>query len=156
RAVAQELTLPSPLPLLRQLPVPFSCLSCDRMLTMQVPGPYPETLPYLRPLPPCKESQHSQRRPVVHGSVPHVPQSYGDHQTRSSTMQQIKASPHTSAHVQCLPVLQHKPGATQLPDSGGHTSRGRNDQLPVGIRAQDKSGMALLEHGVRGEKRLPV
>ncbi|NWY65218.1 QRIC2 protein, partial [Erithacus rubecula] len=23
----------------RQLPVPFSCLSCDRMLSMQVPGP---------------------------------------------------------------------------------------------------------------------
>lgn len=35
----QELTQPSPLTLLRQLPVPFSCLSCDRMLTMQVPGP---------------------------------------------------------------------------------------------------------------------
>lgn len=35
----QELTQPSPLTLLRQLPVPFSCLSCDRMLSMQVPGP---------------------------------------------------------------------------------------------------------------------
>ncbi|NWZ98460.1 QRIC2 protein, partial [Nesospiza acunhae] len=34
----QELSQPSSLTLLRQLPVPFTCLSCDRMLSVQVPG----------------------------------------------------------------------------------------------------------------------
>ncbi|XP_032934448.1 glutamine-rich protein 2-like [Catharus ustulatus] len=126
----------------KQLPVPFSCLSCDRMLTMQVPGPYPETLPYLQPLPPGKESRHSQRRSVVNGSVSRVPQSCGDHQISSSMMQHIMASPHTSAQMQRLLVLSNKPGMTQLLDSSGHFPRGRNDQLPVAIRAQDESGAA--------------
>ncbi|XP_039245202.1 glutamine-rich protein 2-like isoform X7 [Pipra filicauda] len=38
----------------KQLPVPFTCLSCDRPVKTQVPGPKPETLPYLQPLPPIK------------------------------------------------------------------------------------------------------
>ncbi|XP_068066927.1 glutamine-rich protein 2-like [Anomalospiza imberbis] len=87
----------------KQLPVPFTCLSCDRMLAVQVPGQYPETLPYLQPLPPSKEPQHSQRRPVAHGSDPRVPQSSGDHQSSSSTMQNIKASAHKTAQLQRLP-----------------------------------------------------
>ncbi|XP_005056484.2 PREDICTED: uncharacterized protein LOC101808634 [Ficedula albicollis] len=124
----------------KQLPVPFSCLSCDRMLSMQVPGPYPETLPYLQPLPPSKETRHSQRKSVVNGSVPRVPQSCGDHQISSSTMQHIIASPHTSAQVQRLLVLSNKPRVAQLLDSGGLIPRGRDDQLPVVTRAQDESG----------------
>ncbi|NXR96032.1 QRIC2 protein, partial [Hypocryptadius cinnamomeus] len=35
----------------QQLLVPFKCLSCDRQLTMQVPGPHIDTLPLFPPLP---------------------------------------------------------------------------------------------------------
>ncbi|XP_056363003.1 glutamine-rich protein 2-like isoform X2 [Oenanthe melanoleuca] len=126
----------------KQLPVPFSCLSCDRMFSMQVPGPYSETLPYLQPLPPSKVTQHSQRSPVVHGSFLHVPQSYGDYQSSSSMMQHLIASAQRSAHGLCLPVLQDESRETQLLDSSGQTPRGQDDQLPVVTRAQDKSGPA--------------
>ncbi|NXG07102.1 QRIC2 protein, partial [Sakesphorus luctuosus] len=35
----------------QQLPVPYKCLSCDRDLNMQVPGPHIDTLPFYPPLP---------------------------------------------------------------------------------------------------------
>nr|XP_041571218.1 uncharacterized protein LOC121469747 isoform X1 [Taeniopygia guttata] len=126
----------------KQLPVPFTCLSCDRMLTVQVPGQYPETLPYLPPLPPSKEPPHSQRRPVAHGRFPRVPQSSGDHQSSSSMVQNIRASLQRSSQQQAFLTVQKKPNVTQLLDSDGHISRGRNDQHPTAIRTQDASGPA--------------
>ncbi|NXD30723.1 QRIC2 protein, partial [Spelaeornis formosus] len=35
----------------QQILVPYKCLSCDRHLNMQVPGPHIDTLPLLPPLP---------------------------------------------------------------------------------------------------------
>ncbi|NXA14246.1 QRIC2 protein, partial [Sapayoa aenigma] len=35
----------------QQLLVPYKCLSCDRHLNMQVPGPHIDTLPFYPPLP---------------------------------------------------------------------------------------------------------
>ncbi|NWT06821.1 QRIC2 protein, partial [Mionectes macconnelli] len=35
----------------QQLLVPYKCLSCDRGLNMQVPGPHIDTLPFYLPLP---------------------------------------------------------------------------------------------------------
>ncbi|NWI53956.1 QRIC2 protein, partial [Calyptomena viridis] len=35
----------------QQLPVPYKCLSCDRHLNIQVPGPHIDTLPFYPPLP---------------------------------------------------------------------------------------------------------
>ncbi|NXQ59337.1 QRIC2 protein, partial [Anthoscopus minutus] len=35
----------------QQLLVPYKCLSCDRHLNMQVPGPHIDTLPLIPPLP---------------------------------------------------------------------------------------------------------
>nr|XP_041576065.1 glutamine-rich protein 2-like [Taeniopygia guttata] len=125
----------------KQLPVPFSCLSCDRMLTVQVPGQCPETLPYLPPLPPSKEPPHSQRRPVAHGRFPRVPPSSGDHHNSSSMVQNIRASLQRSGQQQALTV-QKKPSVTQLLDSDGHISRGRKVQHPTAIRTQDTSGPA--------------
>ncbi|XP_053817594.1 glutamine-rich protein 2-like isoform X1 [Vidua chalybeata] len=127
----------------KQLPVPFTCLSCDRMLTVQVPGQSPRTLPYLQPLPPSKEPQHSQRRPVAHGSVPGVPPSSGDHQSSSSTMQNNKASPQRIGQPQDFLTVQKKPSVTQLLDRDGHISRGRIDQHPMAIRTQHASGPAV-------------
>ncbi|KAL2297237.1 hypothetical protein Nmel_016533, partial [Mimus melanotis] len=78
----------------------------------------------------------SHRRPVVHGSVPRVLQSHGDHQRSGFTVSPVQDSLRSKAVLQGLVPLPNKPGVTQLLDSGGHISRGRNDQLPVGIRAQ--------------------
>ncbi|XP_068066264.1 glutamine-rich protein 2-like [Anomalospiza imberbis] len=126
----------------KQLPVPFTCLSCDRMLAVQVPGQYPETLPYLQPLPPSKEPQHSQRRPVAHGSDPRVPQSSGDHQSSSFKLPPIQDCPRNKAFLQGLVALPSKPRVTQLLGRGGHMPRGRNDQLPALIRTLDEPGPA--------------
>ncbi|CAN8197228.1 unnamed protein product [Coccothraustes coccothraustes] len=125
----------------KQLPVPFTCLSCDRMLSVQVPGQYPDTLPYLQPMPPSKEPPPGQRRPLVRASLPRVPQSSGDHQSHSSTMQKIKASPHTSAQLQRLLVHHNKPSVTLL-HGDGRISRGQSDQHLMAIRVQDASGPA--------------
>lgn len=40
-----------------------------------------------------------------------------------------------------------QPSVTLLQHSGGHSSRGRDDQHGMAIRTQDVSGMALLGHG---------
>ncbi|CAN8197239.1 unnamed protein product [Coccothraustes coccothraustes] len=125
----------------KQLPVPFTCLSCDRMLSVQVPGQYPRTLPYLQPMPPSKEPPPGQRRPLVRASLPRVPQSSGDHQSHSSTMQKIQASPHTSAQLQRLLVHHNKPSVT-LMHGDGRISRGQSDQHLMAIRVQDASGPA--------------
>ncbi|NXO76551.1 QRIC2 protein, partial [Sitta europaea] len=41
----------------QQLLVPYKCLSCNRHLNMQVPGPYIDTLPLFPPLP-CGHAAH--------------------------------------------------------------------------------------------------
>ncbi|XP_064251115.1 trichohyalin-like [Passer domesticus] len=69
---------------------------------------YPETLPYLQPMPPSKEPQHSQRRPVVHGGGSHVPQSSGDHQSSSFKLPPVQDSPRTSAFLQGLVTRPNK------------------------------------------------
>ncbi|XP_005056499.1 PREDICTED: uncharacterized protein LOC101811280 [Ficedula albicollis] len=97
---------------------------------------YPETLPYLQPLPPIREQWHSQRGPMVHGSVPRVPQSHGDHASSSFTEPPTQDSLRSKAALQGLVTLPDKPRVAQLLGRGGHTLRGRNDQLPVMTRAQ--------------------
>ncbi|XP_023794856.1 glutamine-rich protein 2-like [Cyanistes caeruleus] len=120
----------------KQLPVPFMCLSCDRMLTMHVPGQKPETLPYLQPLFPSKEPQYSQRGLAVHGSVLRMPQCCGDYRSCSSVMQQIKASLQRSGQPQTFSTVQKKPEVTPLQDSSGQTLKGHDDQVPAVIRTQ--------------------
>ncbi|NXT11718.1 QRIC2 protein, partial [Prunella fulvescens] len=47
----------------QQLLVPYKCLSCDRELTMEVPGPHIDTLPFLPSL------------PGSHAAIYHLPRS---------------------------------------------------------------------------------
>ncbi|XP_023802485.1 uncharacterized protein LOC111943826 [Cyanistes caeruleus] len=123
----------------KQLPVPFSCLSCDRMLTMHVPGQKPETLPYLQPLFPSKEPQYSQRGLAVHGSVPRVPQRYEDHQ---NTLPPIQDSLQSSEFLQGHRTLAKKSRVTRVLGSCGHTWRGCNEQIPVVTRTPHEPGPA--------------
>ncbi|XP_064251117.1 polyamine-modulated factor 1-binding protein 1-like [Passer domesticus] len=69
---------------------------------------YPETLPYLQPMPPSKEPQHSQRRPVVRGGGSHVPPSSGNHQSSSFKLPPVQDSPRTSAFLQGLVTRPNK------------------------------------------------
>ncbi|NWX33972.1 QRIC2 protein, partial [Notiomystis cincta] len=45
----------------QQLLVPYNCLSCDRHLNMQVPGPHIDILPFFPPLP----SSHAARSSAI-------------------------------------------------------------------------------------------
>ncbi|NXE98414.1 QRIC2 protein, partial [Menura novaehollandiae] len=62
----------------QQLLVPYKCLSCDRHLNMQVPGPHIDTLPLYPPLPsshtahpttiiPDEQAQQHGHRKLVNG-----------------------------------------------------------------------------------------
>ncbi|XP_053817648.1 glutamine-rich protein 2-like isoform X1 [Vidua chalybeata] len=134
----------------KQLPVPFTCLSCDRMLTVQVPGQSPKTLPYLQPLPPSKEPQHSQRRPVAHGSVPGVPPSSGDHQSSSFKLPPTQGSLRNKAFLQGLVTLPNKAlpphgitGQALPPDtSPGHRSSSSHSS-PVRLQQRSSSRAGL-------------
>ncbi|XP_027737871.1 glutamine-rich protein 2-like [Empidonax traillii] len=122
----------------KQLPVPFTCLSCDRTVKTQVPGPYPERFPYFQPMPPSKDTQHTPRRTVARGRITRVPQSSGDHQLH--LVQHIQASPWNNTRTQGLVALPNKPSVTKLVGSSSHISKGQKDQPPVMDRAQDEMG----------------
>ncbi|XP_032563517.1 glutamine-rich protein 2-like [Chiroxiphia lanceolata] len=124
----------------KQLPVPFTCLSCDRPVKTQVPGPYPETLPYFQPMPPSKDPQHSQRRTVASGRIARVLQSTGDHQRISHLVQCIQASPWNNTRPQGLTATPNKTSVTKLLGSSSHISKGQKDQPHVVNRAQGEIG----------------
>ncbi|XP_027767054.1 glutamine-rich protein 2-like [Empidonax traillii] len=97
----------------KQLPVPFTCLSCDRPIKMQVPGPYPETLPYFQPMPPSKDTEQSQRRAVINGRVPRVSPSTVKPQSGRSPGQSIQASLRNNLQLKRLVVLPSMVGKAQ-------------------------------------------
>ncbi|RMC10865.1 hypothetical protein DUI87_12577 [Hirundo rustica rustica] len=134
----------------KQLPVPFTCLSCDRMLTMHVPGHRVKlemaqgwALTILCPIP----------QETVHGSVSRVSQSSGDHQSSMSTLQHINASLQRTGQPPVFLTIPSKLRLTQLLDSIGHISRGHDDQHPVVIGTQCESGVGLSWHGMSEGRR---
>ncbi|XP_055557033.1 glutamine-rich protein 2 isoform X2 [Falco cherrug] len=120
----------------KQLLVPFSCLSCDRPLSMLVPGLTNPTLPLLPPLPPCpaayphtavkaegtQQQKHREQKPER--QYPTVPRQHGGQHTlgaplqRSSTLQ-----PHPPSTLRL-----HK-SHTQLPIQVGMTKLGDEVEL---------------------------
>ncbi|XP_064533754.1 glutamine-rich protein 2-like isoform X2 [Pseudopipra pipra] len=139
----------------KQLPVPFTCLSCDRPVKMQVPGPYPETLPYFQPLPPRKDAQQSQRRPVVNGRVPRVPQTSGDPERFSHAVQRIQPCPRLSAQLQGLMTLPSKPKVDKMVGHCGHSSQGQKDQPPVVESTQEEPGPSTSQEQRPAKTRKP-
>ncbi|XP_064533752.1 glutamine-rich protein 2-like isoform X2 [Pseudopipra pipra] len=133
----------------KQLPVPFTCLSCDRPVKTQVPGPKPETLPYLQPLPPIKDfqplpprkdAQPSQRRTVVNGKIPRVAPSIGNPQSSRSPGQLIQASPRNNVRLKGITALPSKPNVTIVVGTSGPNSPEQKDQTPVVDSAQEEPG----------------
>ncbi|XP_064533795.1 glutamine-rich protein 2-like [Pseudopipra pipra] len=133
----------------KQLPVPFTCLSCDRPIKTQVPGPKLETLPYLQPLPPIKDfqplpprkdAQPSQRRTVVNGKIPRVTPSIGNPQSSRSPRQLIQASPRNNVRLKGITALPSKPNVTIVVGTSGPNSPEQKDQTPVVDSAQEEPG----------------
>ncbi|XP_051665263.1 glutamine-rich protein 2-like isoform X2 [Manacus candei] len=123
----------------KQLPVPFTCLSCDRPVKTQVPGPYPETLPYFQPLPPIKDAQHSQRRTAITGRISRVPPITMDYQSSRSPGQLIQASPLRSGRLQGLVALPSKTSVTKLLGRSSKILQGWEDQPLTMDRADGPS-----------------
>ncbi|XP_032563518.1 glutamine-rich protein 2-like [Chiroxiphia lanceolata] len=123
----------------KQLPVPFTCLSCDRPVKTQVPGPKPETLPYLQPLPPIKGTQHSQRRTATNGRISRVAPITMDYQSSRSPGQHIQASPLSSGRLQGLVVLPNKTSVTKLLGRSGKILQDWEDQPLTVDRADGPS-----------------
>ncbi|NXR75995.1 QRIC2 protein, partial [Pycnonotus jocosus] len=67
----------------QQLLVPYKCLSCDRYLNMQVPGPHIDILPFLPPLP----SSHA-----VHSSIITTEEQAQHHSHRKTAKSKILKS----------------------------------------------------------------
>ncbi|XP_051665425.1 glutamine-rich protein 2-like [Manacus candei] len=133
----------------KQLPVPFTCLSCDHPVKTQVPGPKPETLPYLqpvppiknfRPMPPRKDAEQSQRRTVVNGKIPRVAPSIGNPQRSRSPELQIQASPRNNVRLKGITALPSKPNVTKVVGTSGPNSPDQKDQTPAVDSAQEEPG----------------
>ncbi|XP_039245192.1 glutamine-rich protein 2-like isoform X2 [Pipra filicauda] len=131
----------------KQLPVPFTCLSCDRPVKTLVPGPKPETLPYLQPLPPIKDAQQSQRRTVVNGKIPRVAPSTGNPQSSRSPRQLIQASPRNNVRLKGITALPSKPNVTIVVGTSGPNSPEQKDQTPVVDSAQEEPGPSTSSPG---------
>ncbi|XP_032563515.1 glutamine-rich protein 2-like [Chiroxiphia lanceolata] len=139
----------------KQLPVPFTCLSCDRPVKTQVPGPKPETLPYLQPLPPIKDAQHSQRRTVVNGKIPRVIPSTGSPQSSRSLGQHIQASPRNNVRLKGITALPSKPNVTIVVGTSGPNSPDQKDQTPAVASTQEEPGPSTSQEQRPAKTRKP-
>ncbi|XP_032563516.1 glutamine-rich protein 2-like [Chiroxiphia lanceolata] len=139
----------------KQLPVPFTCLSCDRPVKTQVPGPKPETLPYLQPLPPIKDAQHSQRRTVVNGKIPRVIPSTGSPQSSRSLGQHIQASPRNNVRLKGITALPSRPNVTIVVGTSGPNSPDQKDQTPAVDSTQEEPGPSTSQEQRPAKTRKP-
>ncbi|XP_027739293.1 glutamine-rich protein 2-like isoform X3 [Empidonax traillii] len=123
----------------QQLLVPYKCLSCDRDLNMQVPGPHIDTLPFYPPL------------PITHAAHPTTiiteeqAQQHGYRKLpngRSHLKLQNGRGQYTStAQLKDVLWLSKKPGVTELLGADDRTDHSQKCRPKVAVRAQDK-----LEH----------
>ncbi|XP_050184461.1 glutamine-rich protein 2-like isoform X3 [Myiozetetes cayanensis] len=129
----------------QQLLVPYKCLSCDRDLNMQVPGPHIDTLPFYPPL------------PISHAAYPTTiiteeqAQQHGYRKLpngRSHPKLQNGRGQYTSnAQLKDVLWLSKKPGVTELLGADDRTDHSQKHRPKVAVRAQDKLGpTTLLEH----------
>ncbi|XP_005060888.1 PREDICTED: glutamine-rich protein 2-like [Ficedula albicollis] len=128
----------------QQLVVPYKCLSCDRHLNMQVPGPHIDTLPLLPSLASGytahpstiimeeQAQQHSQRKLV---------------NSKFLKSQSNRGQDTFSAQLKDVLHLSKKPGVTELLGTDDRMDRGKDHRPEVAKGAQDKLGhTTLLKH----------
>ncbi|CAM9982867.1 unnamed protein product [Bubo scandiacus] len=138
----------------KQLLAHFHCMSCDRPLSVLVPGPHIVAIPYMPPLPPHLDGrshtvlemeqtpQHSHRERVAECGYPSVPRRCGGRHTLTHPLQRgPRRQPHPPGAPRPLQpptLLPIKHDETELLGQDGHIYRGRRGvQLPVLVGKED-------------------
>nr|XP_030114771.3 glutamine-rich protein 2 isoform X1 [Taeniopygia guttata] len=128
----------------QQLLVPYKCLSCDRQLNMQVPGPHIDTLPLLPPLP----SSHTAHPSTI--TTEEQAQQQGHRKlviSKILKVQSCKGQDTSSAPLKAVLHLSKKPGMTELLGVDDRVDEGQEHRPEEEKRAQDKLGpTTLAEH----------
>ncbi|KAM9640267.1 glutamine-rich protein 2 isoform 6-T6 [Morphnus guianensis] len=129
----------------KQLLAHFHCMSCDRPLSMLVPGPHIVAIPSMPPLAPRlaghphtileleQTQQHSHRERAAECGYPSVPRHCGGQHTLTHPLQRCpRLQPGTPRPLQPHTLLPIKHDEMELLGQDGHIYRGRRDgQLPV-------------------------
>ncbi|XP_049669103.1 glutamine-rich protein 2 isoform X2 [Accipiter gentilis] len=129
----------------KQLLAHFHCISCDRPLSMLVPGPHIMAIPSMPPLAPRlaghphtileleQTQQHSHREQAAECGYPSVPRHCGGRHTLTHPLQRCpRLQPGTPRPLQPHILLPIKHDEMELLGQDGHIYRGRRDgQLPV-------------------------
>ncbi|XP_074388951.1 uncharacterized protein LOC102064071 isoform X2 [Zonotrichia albicollis] len=120
----------------KQLLVPFKCLSCDRQLNVQVPGPHIDTLPLIPSLP----GSHAPH-PSTSGTEEQAQQNGHRKLVNSKFLksQSYKGQDTSSAPLRNVLQLSKKPSVIEL------LSRDDGSMDQVEKRAQDELGPTTLE-----------
>ncbi|CAM9147068.1 unnamed protein product [Bubo scandiacus] len=138
----------------KQLLAHFHCMSCDRPLSVLVPGPHIVAIPYMPPLPPHlagrshtvlemeQTPQHSHRERVAECGYPSVPRRCGGRHTLTHSLQRgPRRQPHPPGAprpLQPATLLPIKHDEMELLGQDGHIYRGRRGvQLPVLVGKED-------------------
>ncbi|XP_030916633.1 glutamine-rich protein 2-like [Geospiza fortis] len=119
----------------KQLLVPFKCLSCDRQLNMQVPGPHIETLPLIPSLP-CSHAPHPSTSATEEQAQQHGRRKLVNSKFLKS--QSCKGQDTSSAPLKDVLHLSKKPSVTELLSTDDCMDE-------VEKKAQDKLGPTTLE-----------
>ncbi|XP_077028008.1 glutamine-rich protein 2-like isoform X1 [Agelaius phoeniceus] len=119
----------------KQLLVPFKCLSCDRQLNMQVPGPHIDTLPLIPSLP-CSHAAHPSTSATEEQAQQHSHRKLVNSKFLKS--QSCKGQDTSSAPLKDVLHLSKKPSVTELLSTDDCVDE-------VEKRAQDKLGPTTLE-----------
>ncbi|XP_063277835.1 glutamine-rich protein 2-like [Prinia subflava] len=126
----------------QQLLVPYKCLSCDRHLNIQVPGPHIDALPFLPPLPSRHAAhystisteedaqQDSQRKPVKSEFL----------ESQSCTDQDTSSALHKG-----VLHLSKKPGVTELLGTEDCMEGSQEHKPEVAKTTQDELGPTTSE-----------
>ncbi|XP_039423181.1 glutamine-rich protein 2-like isoform X4 [Corvus cornix cornix] len=129
----------------QQLLVPYNCLSCDRHLNIQVPGPHIDTLPLFPLLP----SSHATRLSTV--TTEEQAQQHSHRKLVSSKFvksQSCRRQDMSNTPPKDVLWLSKKLGVTELLGTDDRVDRGKEHLgSEVAKRAQDELGTTtLLEH----------
>ncbi|XP_068269613.1 glutamine-rich protein 2-like [Nyctibius grandis] len=138
----------------KQLLAPFQCLSCDRSLKVQTPGPHITTLPAIPPLTPRlprtphtvikleQTQQPGHREQAVEGRFPIVPRQCGGQHTITSRFQ--PRPPNTRPPLKPLLGFPNEHDVIPLLGRDGRIYRGRRDrQLPSQPQSAESSPRLL-------------
>ncbi|XP_074670271.1 uncharacterized protein LOC141919145 [Strix aluco] len=151
-----------------QLLAHFHCMSCDRPLSMLVPGPLIVPIPYMPPLPPHlagrshtvlemeQTPQHSHRERVAECGYPRVLRRCGGRHTLTHPLQRCpRPQPHPPGAPRPLQpptLLPIKHDEMELLGQDGHIYRGRQGgQLPVLVGKEGTAGPRLGRGSGGGE-----